>query len=265
MLFNDTAWGYVGYIVLNLVKFTLGINYFTFSAAASYSVVKLIWDLAVAVAMTAPGTSPSKAINAILTPVRASRQTICAICTNQASPPVKLSCGHTFCDMCIRKNLTVSDTCPLDRKPLFDQVNVPVMPTFNSPIFVIGLHVVLLCVALAPAGMDHLPRGRTDLTGSIVLFLVNSFEGNLHLVGQYSLLQYSYEVFIGPGLQPTHNLKSWVIYLTLSVAIAFSNASLQSLRYWLWSLVRDWCLPSIMICIILLGIEFYRQRLARPA
>lgn len=43
---------------------------------------------------------------------------ICGICLDVLEDPVNIPCGHTFCQECIRQAISVSQRCPLDRKPV---------------------------------------------------------------------------------------------------------------------------------------------------
>jgi hypothetical protein len=49
---------------------------------------------------------------------------ICSICLEGFTSPVRLPCGHVFCEDCIRLHLERDPTCPLDRRKVDEQSQV---------------------------------------------------------------------------------------------------------------------------------------------
>ncbi|KAH7142256.1 hypothetical protein DER46DRAFT_566466 [Fusarium sp. MPI-SDFR-AT-0072] len=45
-------------------------------------------------------------------------QLICSICLSPMLTPLLTPCGHTFCSECLRRHLTCTNQCPLDRRPI---------------------------------------------------------------------------------------------------------------------------------------------------
>ena len=48
--------------------------------------------------------------------VRTLNDHTCSVCMDELTKPVKLSCGHVFCEACIAQWFEKEDTCPLCRK-----------------------------------------------------------------------------------------------------------------------------------------------------
>lgn len=44
------------------------------------------------------------------------RDRSCSVCMDELTRPIKLSCGHVFCEACIAQWFEKEDTCPLCRK-----------------------------------------------------------------------------------------------------------------------------------------------------
>ena len=44
------------------------------------------------------------------------RDSTCSVCMDELKCPIKLSCGHVFCEACIAQWFEKEDTCPLCRK-----------------------------------------------------------------------------------------------------------------------------------------------------
>ena len=48
--------------------------------------------------------------------VRTLNDHTCSVCMDELTKPIKLSCGHVFCEACIAQWFEKEDTCPLCRK-----------------------------------------------------------------------------------------------------------------------------------------------------
>jgi hypothetical protein len=62
-------------------------------------------------------------IDDVLTNVHILPGDTCSICREGPARPVKLPCGHTGCDPCLRKWISQSDTCPFGRSLIFQSLN----------------------------------------------------------------------------------------------------------------------------------------------
>ena len=62
-------------------------------------------------------------INNVLANVHALPGDTCSICREGLVRPVKLPCGHTGCDPCLRKWISQSDTCPFCRSFVFQSIH----------------------------------------------------------------------------------------------------------------------------------------------
>lgn len=74
---------------------------------------------------TAAQLMSKPAFIAALQPVDMEPDDMCPICYNAYEDAVKLSCGHTYCDGCIKTWCMDKDTCPMDRSVLFQETLSP--------------------------------------------------------------------------------------------------------------------------------------------
>jgi len=54
--------------------------------------------------------------------------TICSICLDLIEEAVVLSCGHTFCQICIVREIDLNRKCPIDRKEISTEL---IFPNYN--------------------------------------------------------------------------------------------------------------------------------------
>ena len=48
----------------------------------------------------------------------------CPICLAVLIHPITLTCGHTFCEMCLKNNLFTQQVCPVCRKNILVKVSL---------------------------------------------------------------------------------------------------------------------------------------------
>ncbi|KAI9317112.1 hypothetical protein BX666DRAFT_145806 [Dichotomocladium elegans] len=76
---------------------------------------------------------------------------ICCICQAPFVDPVVLTCGHTYCSLCIYQALEASSVCPIDRSPVtLDEIKPAVKIVINM------VNELLVQCPRSDAGCDYI-------------------------------------------------------------------------------------------------------------
>ena len=113
--------------------------------------------------------SPSAMFDDVLQQVASPPENVCLVCREDFTRPVRLSCGHIFCDYCIRSALSQSDKCPYCQRMVFqEESKTQVYQTRLALILnvcVFGLYAAIVSLAATGAMFELMNCARGCGTG----------------------------------------------------------------------------------------------------